>query len=40
MRRQLDDNSKTSAVISLHASYQKYMIEVLDSLSTEYRVQR
>ena len=38
--RRLDDNNKTSAVISLHASYQKCMIEVLDSLSTEYRVQR
>ena len=38
--RRLDDNPKTSAVISLHASYQKCMIEVLDSLSTEYRVQR
>ena len=38
--RRLDDNPKTSAVISLHASYQKCMIEVLDFLSTEYRVQR
>ena len=38
--RQLDDNPKTTAVISLHGSYQKYMIEVLDSLSTEYRVKR
>ena len=38
--RRLDDNPKTSAVISLLASSQKCMIEVLDSLSTEYRVQR
>ena len=38
--RRLEDNPKTSAVISLHASYQKCMIEILDSLSTEYRVQR
>ena len=35
--RRLDDNPGTSAVISLHASYRKCMIEVLDSLSTEYR---
>ena len=35
--RRLDDNPETSAVISLHASYRKCMIEVLDSLSTEYK---
>ena len=35
--RHLDDNPETSAVISLHASYRKCMIEVLDSLITEYR---
>ena len=38
--RRLEDNPKTSAVISLHTSYQKCMIEILDSLSAEYRVQR
>jgi hypothetical protein len=32
--RRLDDNPETSAVISLHASYRKCMIEVLDSLNT------
>ena len=35
--RRLYDNPETSAVISLHASYRKCMIEVLNSLSTEYR---
>jgi hypothetical protein len=35
--KRLDDNPETSAITSLHTSYRKCMIEVLDSLSTEYR---
>ena len=34
MSRRLDDNPETSAAISLHTSYRKCMIEVLDSLIT------
>ena len=37
MSRRLDDNPETSAAISLHTSYRKCMIEVLDSLITEYK---
>ena len=37
MSRWLDDNPETSAAISLHTSYRKCMIEVLDSLITEYK---
>jgi hypothetical protein len=32
--RLLDENPEMSTVISLHASYRKCMIEVLDSLNT------
>ena len=35
--RRLDDNPQISANIQLHAHYRKCMIEVLDSLITEYK---
>ena len=38
--RRLDDNPQTSANILLHVHYRKCMIEVLDSLITEYRDNR